>query len=178
MGLAWGLFEWRVRSDNKSLMRMSALGTAAVGLLVVSVLTAVSLVIPFMLALPQIAVLSRPWALEKLATVDTSVAALEQAHAKKDWEGMQEHIDRASMAMDTLAGVQGSATILTRENDATKVHELQAHLVAARDGLRDARQAVREKDTIRVDAALKKFHEAYGAVQASAKRSAEAGARP
>src|SRR5207253_1018637 len=29
---AWGLFEWRVRGENKALMRLSALGTAGLAL--------------------------------------------------------------------------------------------------------------------------------------------------
>jgi CHASE2 domain-containing sensor protein len=33
-----GLFEWRVRSENKSFIRLSAWGTVAVGLLVAGVL--------------------------------------------------------------------------------------------------------------------------------------------
>jgi len=44
---AWGLFEWRVRSENKSFMRLSALGTVVVGLMMVVWLTAGSLVISF-----------------------------------------------------------------------------------------------------------------------------------
>src|SRR5262245_30706635 len=40
VAVLWGLFEWRVRSENKPFMRLSALGTTAVGLLVVVALTA------------------------------------------------------------------------------------------------------------------------------------------
>src|SRR5262249_40505565 len=42
---AWGLFEWRVQSENKPFMRLSALGTAAVALTLVSVLTGATMII-------------------------------------------------------------------------------------------------------------------------------------
>ena len=35
---AWGLLEWRVKSENKPFIRLSVLGTAAVGLMVVAML--------------------------------------------------------------------------------------------------------------------------------------------
>jgi hypothetical protein len=38
--LVWGLFEWRVRSENKSFMRLSGLGTGAVALTILGILTA------------------------------------------------------------------------------------------------------------------------------------------
>ncbi len=41
--VAWGLFEWRIRSENKPFMRLSALGTVAVGLMAVVCLTVGSL---------------------------------------------------------------------------------------------------------------------------------------
>lgn len=50
--ILWGLFEWRVRSENKPFMRLAALGTAALGLLVVVLFTASSLEMPFMVGLP------------------------------------------------------------------------------------------------------------------------------
>ena len=50
--VAWGVFEWRVRSENKSFMRLSALGTAAVALMGLAVMIAASLIIPYMLSAP------------------------------------------------------------------------------------------------------------------------------
>src|SRR5207245_2426666 len=82
--VAWGLFEWRVRSENKPFMRLSALGTVAVALLAVGTLMAGSLVIPYMLSAPATGRIARPYAVEQVTHVDTSVGALEQALAKKD----------------------------------------------------------------------------------------------
>jgi hypothetical protein len=54
VALAWGLFEWRLRSENKALIRLSALGTAAFGLMIMIVLLAATLIIPLMLVIPEI----------------------------------------------------------------------------------------------------------------------------
>jgi hypothetical protein len=48
----WGLFEWRVRGENKSLVRLSALGTIAVALTVGSIVIATAMIIPFLLGMP------------------------------------------------------------------------------------------------------------------------------
>ncbi len=54
LALAWGLFEWRLQSENKPLIRLSALGSAALGLTVAAVLTAIALVVPLMVLLPEV----------------------------------------------------------------------------------------------------------------------------
>src|SRR5262249_43604722 len=61
LGLAalWGLFEWRVRSENKPFMRLSALGTGAVALMVVVMLVAGALVLPFMMGFPAMTRIAR-----------------------------------------------------------------------------------------------------------------------
>jgi hypothetical protein len=51
--VTWGLFEWRVQSENKPLIRLSALGTAAAALTLVVVLTAGALVVSFCLGVRQ-----------------------------------------------------------------------------------------------------------------------------
>ena len=122
-------------------MRLSALGTAAVGLMVVVVLTAGSLVISFTLAMPAMGRMARPFALEQVAAIDTSVGALEQALAKEDWEAMQEHADQASSALHRLA--HGPAiTSLTSWNEPPTVEELRAQVRAAHEQLRAAQQAM------------------------------------
>lgn len=46
------LFEWRVRGENKSLIRLSALGSIAMGLGVACVFTAAATAVPLMLTFP------------------------------------------------------------------------------------------------------------------------------
>jgi hypothetical protein len=69
--VAWGLFEWRVKSENKTMMRLSVLGTVAVALMAVVWLTVATLLISFCLAWPANAPLAQAFAAEQLATIDT-----------------------------------------------------------------------------------------------------------
>jgi hypothetical protein len=101
---AVGLFEWRVRGENKPFIRLSALGTAAVGLMVVVMLMAGALVISFTLGVPAVGRIARPFALQQTATIDTSVGALEQALAAKNWDAMQAEATRAAGAVSRLEG--------------------------------------------------------------------------
>jgi hypothetical protein len=159
--VAWGLFEWRVRSENKPFMRLSALGTAAVGLMVVVVLTAGSLVLSFMLAVPAMGRMARPWAVEQVATIDTSISGLDQALAKKDWAAMQEQAEQASNALKGLSVGLAATSLAAPRYQTQTVEELRSDVTAANESLREAHQAIREKDANRLEAAMKKFHEAY-----------------
>jgi hypothetical protein len=165
----WGLFEWRVTSENKTFMRLSVLGTAAAGLLWVVVLTAGTMVISFTLAMPALGRMARPFALEQVSALDMSVGALERALAKEDWKTAQEHADQASSALHRLA--RGPAiTSLTSGNESPTVEELRAQVRAAHERLRAAQQALVAKDPGRVHAALGEFRESFGPVRDASRR--------
>jgi hypothetical protein len=166
--LAWGLFEWRVTSENKPFMRLAALGTAAMGLFVVVVLTAGSLVIPYQMGMPALVRVARPFILDQTGKIDTAVTALEQALATKNWGAMAEQVDRASQATGQLKAV-GYA--FTGRQGQPGVEELRQRLKSASDLLQDAQQAIKEKNAGRLEAALQKFHEAYGPVRETATKS-------
>lgn len=168
---AWGLFEWRVRSENKPFMRLSALGTVAVGLMVVAVLTAGSLVIPYMLGAPATGRMARPFALLQIAKIDTSVGALEQALAKKDWQMMQEQANQASDAMSRLAGAGPAVPSLTSRYEPPTVEELRAQVKAAGEAILEAQQAIHAKDAGRLEPALQKFRGLYGPVRQAATKA-------
>ncbi len=167
---ACGLFEWRVRSENKPFMRLSALGTVAVGLMAVVVLLVGSLVIPFCLGVPAAGKLARPFAQEQVAHIDTSVGALQQALAKKDWAAMQEQADQASEALGKLAKAPPAVPALA--SWPTTVEELQADVKAAGESLREAQQAIRDKDAARFEVAMQAFRKSYSPVREAAKRLA------
>jgi hypothetical protein len=167
---AVGLFEWRVRSENKSFIRLSAWGTAAAALMVPAVLTAASLVIPYQLAAPATGKIARPFAVQQIAGIDTSAAALDQALAKKDWESVQEQAHQAEQAVNRLANAAPALGSLTSRYEPPTLEELRGTLRAATEYLEEARRAAREKDAGRVEEAVRKFREAYGPVgQAAAK---------
>ncbi len=169
VAVLWGLFEWRVRSENKPFMRLAALGTAALGLMVVVLFTASSLELPFMVGLPpmvreQHQKTARGW----IDRIDTSVHSLEQALAKKDWEEMSKQHDRAAEALTELGATVPS---LAARHEQPTGAELQAQIEASSESMREAQQAIGEKNVERLEAALKKFHQAFEPVQEAAKRS-------
>ncbi len=166
---AWGLFEWRIKSENKSFIRLSMLGTVSVGLMVVIILMAGSLAVSFCLFVPAVGQMSRPWAVEQIFSIDTSISGLEQSLAKKDWAAMQEQADQASIALKRLLAWPALHS-LTRWNEPPTVEELRAQVKAASEALLEVQQAIRDKDAERLPAALRQFHEAYGPVRAVTKR--------
>jgi hypothetical protein len=160
----WGLFEWRVRGENKPFMRLAALGTLALGMTVVSVITAGSMELPFFLQLPMMGQVSASSAIRRMATIDASVGALEQAMDKKDWDAAQKEADRATKAIKSLSAAAGWFNETTPPEEQPTVDLFQARLKEASESLAAAQEAIRGKDTERLQAALRKFHEVYGAV--------------
>jgi hypothetical protein len=160
--VGWGLFEWRVKSENKPFMRLSALGTAAVGLLIVAVLVAGCLIIPYQLSAPASGKVARLYAQEQIAKVDASVGAVEQALTKKDWEALRENANRAAQVMDRLTSAPPAVGALTPfYGEVNQANELQAQLRSAHEYLLEAEQAGKEKDAERLKTVLKKFHDVY-----------------
>jgi hypothetical protein len=170
---AWGLFEWLVRGENKSFMRLSALGTAAAGLMIVIILAAGSLLIPFCLGASAAFEMARPFALQQIAIIDASVGELERGLTRQDWEAMHEQADLASRAIVRLAGPGPALHSLGSPQKPPNVEELRSQLEATNDRLREAQDAIREKDPERLKAALQKFRESYGPVREAATASGE-----
>jgi hypothetical protein len=165
---AWGLLEWRVKSENKPFIRLAVLGTAAVGLMVIVVLTTGALVISFELGAPALGRMARSWAVEQNATIDTSIKGLEQALAKKDWGAVRDQAEKAASAMNRLSAGPGLAS-LTRWNEPLTVDDLRARVKAANESLSEAREAAHQQNAEGVKAAVRKFHQEYGPVRDAAK---------
>ena len=174
---AVGLFEWRVKSENKTIIRLAALGTAAVALMVVVVLLSASLVVTFTLGVPAVARLSRPFALDQIARIDASVDGLEQGLTKKDWNAMQEHGSRASQALDDLTNMATVVRTLAFSGEAPNVmteakliDNMREQLQAVNDDLRATRQAIAGQDIGRLETSLRQLRQSYGPVREAAKR--------
>lgn len=168
--VAWGLFEWRVRSENKSLIRLSALGSAAVGLVVVSILLAGALVVPFLAAMPAMGRVAQPFTQEQVGQIDRSLQAMEQALAKKDWDAMDESSRQAAQAIAKLDAAPVAFGFLAARYGSPTPDELRGQLKAAGGRLGEARQAIVEKDVERVKEALRQFHESYAPIATQAKK--------
>jgi hypothetical protein len=167
--LIWALFEWRVRGENKSFIRLSALGTAALALTVPFVLTAAALVLPVMFGLPAMNIRKpEPILSARLASVEASVSSLEEAMGEKDWDAIREHARQASDAMNGLRHMGAAAPVIVSMKDKPIVDVIRAQLILASECLFEAEQASRNNDAAGLEAAMKKFHDAYGTVQATA----------
>jgi hypothetical protein len=167
--VAWALFEWLVLSENKSLMRLSLLGTAAVGLMAVVWITGAALTISFCVGVPATARVARQFAADRISQGDTSLAAIEQALTKRDWDAMQEHSGRAYQAMGELAKAAAAIPALATRDKPSAADELRAHVKAASESLADAQQAIQGKDAPRLETALQKLRNAYGPLREAAK---------
>ncbi|HYV36500.1 MAG TPA: permease prefix domain 1-containing protein [Gemmataceae bacterium] len=173
LGIAMvGLFEWRVKSENKPFMRLSALGSVAVGLMVVVLFTGAALLVSFCMGAPATGRLARSFAVDQVAKIDASVSAFEQALAKQDWDACGDHADRAAQSLDQFLKVAPALPALASDKDAQTVDALQAFVTAANKDLAEARQAIRDRDAVRVAAALQKFQHSFGPLREAAKRQA------
>ena len=166
----WGLFEWRVKSENKSLMRLSALGTVAAILMVVIILAAGSMAVSFTLAMPAMGQLSRPYALERVSAIDTSTSAVEAALAENDWQKMREQAEQATYALRKLS--QGPVpSALARSSEPKSLDELRAHIQAAREDFAQANQSIADKNAEQLKAALDKFRKSFEPVRQAAREA-------
>jgi hypothetical protein len=162
--LLWGLFEWRVRSENKPFMRLAALGTIALVLLGVTVFTAASIEISTAVGLPGFV---RQSTMEtRIADIDTAITALELAAAKKDWDTSQVEVKRASEVLEAL-GPQ-VASLSRREEP--KSEELRAQMKTANESLREGLQAIEKNDAERLHSAIERFQKSFGRVREMIKR--------
>lgn len=171
------VFEWRVRNENKTLIRLSALGTVATGLMVLVVLMSASLVVIFTLAAPAIGQLARPYAVQQTASINASVSEIEQALVKKEWKAMPEPAEKAAQAVSNLAHHAAVVPALALPGERGKIadetkllEDMRMHLQAASTDIQEARQAISAQDVGRLEAALRKFDKAYGPVREAAKK--------
>jgi hypothetical protein len=166
---AIGLFEWRVKAENKSLMRCSALATSALGLFLVIVVMSTSLVVTFCLATPELGPMVRPWAVEQVASVDAAIDGIEQARLKKEWDAMRELADQASIATERLA--RGPAIYSLMDwNASTTLWELRDSVQAASENLQKVQKAISQKDETRVSSSLRELRKSYKPLHDVSKR--------
>jgi hypothetical protein len=171
---AIGLFEWRVKGENKSLMRFSALGTSALGLFLVVMVMTVSLVVAFCLAMPELGPMVRPWAVEQVANIDAAIEGIEQARVKKDWDTMQNQAEQASSATERLARGPAIDSLVGRGASST-LGKLRDGVHATTENLRKVQKAIREKDEIRLGTSLRELRSSYEPVRDVSKQSPPSG---
>jgi hypothetical protein len=168
-GLLWALFEWRIHSENKSLMRFAGFGTIAVGLLLIIMTATASLVIPFCLAMPLMVSISRPWAIDRVAGVEPELIALEKAYGKKDWPDMQEHAARTSSAIRFLTFGPTSAS-LAKGNEQMKSHEIRNTVNTMQHWINHVQESIRAHNEKQLDTSLQELRKAYEPLRDAAKK--------
>jgi hypothetical protein len=161
--LGWGLFEWRVRSENKPFMRLSFLGTAAVGLTLALGITLGALVLPFMMGFPPLVRMQQPVAVEQIDIIDSSIKAVEQALPKKDWKEMQEQTSRVSRAMARL-----EYSLPALRSQGVTFDDLREHLKSAKAQFEKVERTIEQKNADLLPAAIQKFNDSFQSVREAA----------
>jgi hypothetical protein len=153
---------WRLRSENKRLIGLSTLATAALGLMMLASALSVALVIPLVVGITTI-YSGNPErvVVEQLRYIDTSVGALEHAIAKGDWDAMQTPARLAAHGVDDLATMGAAAPALLSLDRQQKIDRLRTSLKTAGDHLRDVEMAIHSKDPPALQAAMTRFKEEY-----------------
>jgi hypothetical protein len=172
--IAWGFFERRVRGENKSHIRLLAMSSCTLLLLIVIGMMAAVMTIPTARAAeqyssrqPEIIVRDRMAALDQLA------GELDQAMAKKDWPVFLELSHTASGQAGNLVVTGASAPALLTLSEQTKVEKVRGQISDARAYLIDAWMASRVPDPARIESDMRNFHAVYDQLH----RSAENGLR-
>jgi hypothetical protein len=169
LATGWGLFEWRVRSENKPFMRLSFLGTLALALLVVVVLISLSVSIPPMAGLPSLAGITGPAMAQQTSSIDESVKAIDESAQKKDWPSVTLNAKRAGEGLDRLSVVVKSILDVSRARQPNlrqpTVEEMVKEVESAKGALGEAQQAARDKNADRLAESMKRFHRSYDPVR-------------
>lgn len=152
------LFEWRVKNENKSFIRLSTWGTVAAGLAVVVLLMTGSLVVPFTLAMPAMGQMARPWAAEQLDAINGLAGGIADASSKQQWDRAEEQSRQAAGVLARLSSGPAVAA-LARGNNSQAADHVRDRLKEAQATLLDAQAAITARDAERVNATLGRLQE-------------------
>jgi hypothetical protein len=155
----WVLFEWRVRSENKGLMRLAGLGSAAALLLIPAFFSAAALILP-------LTVNTGPYyhqetgriiAEDAARRIEAANSQLEAAIRGNDWSAVQLETQQLLSAIWLLQS-SGAGMPLPGEDTATSG---QARIKAASTAMLKARDAATHNDKQTFDRAMQEYHQAY-----------------
>ena len=160
--VAWILFEWRFRGENKTLVRLSALGTVSLGLFVPVAMTAAALVLPLIIVAgpPHHRDVSQEVARLQAARFEASLRELDQAVAKRDWGQIiyKAQISRSHLWQLEATGA-GTPLPWTADNGKPPAPSPFAQTTSA---LKAIEAAGRQGNQAEVDTALQQFQVAFG----------------
>ncbi|HTQ39100.1 MAG TPA: hypothetical protein VMJ32_08725 [Pirellulales bacterium] len=167
LGLAaWGACFLFRRSQNKQVLGLWTLTTAALGLMILIASFTAVLSIPLLAAVPTM-YNSKPETIvkERLATVDMLCDVMAQAFNKRDWNTMEEATRLAIHGMNDLATMGAAAPAIVSFKHQQRVDELRTDLQSASEVMKEIESAIQSRDVSRLQASMTKFHDKYAPVQ-------------
>jgi hypothetical protein len=158
LAIAWFIFEWRVRSDNKSFIRLSFLGMLSVALMVVAFFTGAAIGLPPLVAFASEATSegSEQLVRDSLDNFDHSLAQLDQSAAAGNWAAFQTQLQQMKK---TIPGATPAVLTIARERDLHK--QLVADLIDTRKEILALGTAAGTNDPAGIKEALQRLHTAY-----------------
>jgi hypothetical protein len=164
--IIWGLFEWRVRGENKPKLRLAAMTSLSLLLFVVVATFAAIMVIPTAKAAERLnARHLEPIVAERMAALDRLVGQLEQALAKNDLSTADDLAHTAMGAANDLANTGSAASTLLTSTEPARIEALRAELDTMASSMREAWFAARISHAEQIPAAMQKFRAAYAQVK-------------
>lgn len=165
----WGLFEWRVKSENKTFIRLSVLTSVALGLLVVVVMMAGSLIVLHVIAMPSMQKVARAGAMESMTVIDKMVTTLDVSMAKPDWNLLDQQAGQITKALKALPEGPMLNT-LAKWDEGRTLDDIQAKWKAIQDSFVHVYQAIQFRDATQTQHTLKVFRTNFDAFQELVKR--------
>ena len=160
--IAWVLFEWRVKDENKRWLRLSLMVSLALLLFAVVAMFTTLMVIPTVRAAERLnARYPEPIVAERMATLDRLVSQLEQALVKKDLPGADELAHEAMGAAQDLAKTGAAASTLLTLTEQPRIEEIRVQLDSMESSMRGAWFAARRRKPEQIQPSMQKFREAY-----------------
>ncbi|MFT3881688.1 MAG: permease prefix domain 1-containing protein [Gemmatales bacterium] len=161
----WGLFEWRVKSENKTFIRLSVLGTVALGLLVVVVMMAGTLVVLPVVTIPAMRPVAHAGAMDSMTAIDKMTTTLDIALVKPDWDSLQAQALAVQITNALKRFTEGPMLGSLAKWDGRTLDDIQAKWKALQEEFEKVQQAIQGKDAPQAQQALKAFRTRFDSFQ-------------
>lgn len=165
----WGLFEWRVKSENKPFIRLSVMNSIALGLLIVVVIMSASMAIPFLFSTPALGKMTKPWVSEQLSKIEASMSAAKEAAKKVDRPEMERQFLTINKTLQTVSEGPAFTSWMQWGNQVT-VESMQKALEETQAQVRLAMENLGNKDDTILEKMIKDIEKAYEPLRKAGKR--------
>ena len=161
--IAWGLFEWRYRGENKSGVRLAAGGVASLGMMAIVFTVTVAMVVPFAL-LPGMIQMQRAETvvLEKTLQAETSFNQLSRAIDREDWPAATKSGQELRNALEFLARTGSAVPALAVLNRQEELDEIRDLLTRVSEISNKVYSSSHKKDREELKKHYSDLEEAYG----------------